>query len=97
MASRTPDGQPIDPVENRRRMAAGELYYSFTPELIADRQKCQVARDKYNEVSKEKVSRRSSFSFSTSWRVICPHYRWWLPRLKMTMRYSKNIHGSMAR
>ncbi|KAH9429782.1 hypothetical protein MCOR02_009517 [Pyricularia oryzae] len=58
MASRTPDGQPIDPVENRRRMAAGELYYSFTPELIADRQKCQVARDKYNEVSKEKVSRR---------------------------------------
>ncbi|TLD30812.1 hypothetical protein PspLS_01983 [Pyricularia sp. CBS 133598] len=58
MAARTPDGQPIDPAENRRRMAAGELYYSFVSDLIADRQKCQIAKDKYNETSKQNLSRR---------------------------------------
>ncbi|TLS30097.1 hypothetical protein PpBr36_03714 [Pyricularia pennisetigena] len=58
MAARTPEGQPIDPAENRRRMAAGELYYAFVSDLIADRQKCQIARDKYNELSKQGLSRR---------------------------------------
>ncbi|KAK3367994.1 galactoside O-acetyltransferase [Podospora didyma] len=38
----------IDPVENRRRMLAGELYYSFTPDLVADRRRCKVAGLEYS-------------------------------------------------
>ncbi len=38
----------IDPVENRRRMLAGELYYSFTPDLVADRRRCKVNCTQYN-------------------------------------------------
>ncbi len=56
MASRTPDGQPIDPVENRRRMENGELYYCFTPELMADRKRCALASRRYNSAGD--VSRR---------------------------------------
>ncbi|UQC79242.1 galactoside O-acetyltransferase [Colletotrichum lupini] len=34
--------------QNRARMAAGELYYAFTPDLIADRQRCSAACEKFN-------------------------------------------------
>lgn len=41
----------IDMVENRRRMERGELYYAFTPDLIADRRQCLHARDNFNTAS----------------------------------------------
>lgn len=34
--------------ENRERMAKGELYYAFTPDLIALRTRCQRACDRLN-------------------------------------------------
>jgi len=34
--------------ENKRRMAAGELYYCFTPELNAERDRCKVAMRAFN-------------------------------------------------
>ncbi|KAK3290194.1 acetyltransferase-like protein [Chaetomium fimeti] len=42
------DPNNLDLVENRRRMLAGELYYAFTPDLIADRLRCKVACNAYN-------------------------------------------------
>lgn len=56
MAARSPDGKPIDLVENRRRMAAGELYYAFTPDLIKDRQRCTKATRRFNNT--EEPTRR---------------------------------------
>ncbi|KAK4442699.1 putative acetyltransferase [Podospora aff. communis PSN243] len=39
----------IDPVENRRRMLAGELYYAFTPDLTAERRRCKAASYEYSQ------------------------------------------------
>jgi hypothetical protein len=39
----------VDPVENRRRMLAGELYYAFTPDLTAERKRCKAASWEYNQ------------------------------------------------
>lgn len=43
--------------ENRRRMAAGELYYAFHPDLVADRRRCAVACARLNAAGYD-VSRR---------------------------------------
>jgi hypothetical protein len=42
------DIRSIDKGENRRLMRNGELYYAFTPDLIADRRKCTLACGRYN-------------------------------------------------
>jgi hypothetical protein len=42
------DLSSIDPTENRRRMAAGELYYCFTPDLTEARWKASAAVRAYN-------------------------------------------------
>jgi hypothetical protein len=42
------DPNNLDLVENRRRMLAGELYYAFTPDLMADRLRCKIACNAYN-------------------------------------------------
>lgn len=42
------DNMNIDDAENRRRMARGELYWAFTPELATLRQRCNHARQRYN-------------------------------------------------
>ncbi|KAK4146696.1 maltose O-acetyltransferase [Dichotomopilus funicola] len=42
------DPNTIDPIENRRRMAAGDLYYAFVPDLTADRFRCKVACGAYS-------------------------------------------------
>lgn len=34
--------------ENKARMARGELYHAFTPELIAERARCKHACARYN-------------------------------------------------
>lgn len=47
----------VDANENHRRMKAGELYYAFTPELVAARKRCKMAVALYNEKSGG-VSRR---------------------------------------
>ncbi|KAK0610942.1 galactoside O-acetyltransferase [Immersiella caudata] len=39
----------IDPVENRCRMLAGELYYAFTPDLTAERKRCKAASLEYSQ------------------------------------------------
>ncbi|KAL2890612.1 putative acetyltransferase [Ceratocystis lukuohia] len=38
----------IDHTENCRRMVAGEMYYSFTPEMLASRSRCAKACKRYN-------------------------------------------------
>lgn len=48
----------VDPVENRRRMEAGELYYCFTPELIAERRRAFLAYTRFNKA--DDVPRRES-------------------------------------
>lgn len=47
----------IDPEDNKRRMKAGELYYAFTPELLAARKRCMMALTLYNEKS-DSMTRR---------------------------------------
>lgn len=37
----------VDEVENKRKMARGELYHAFTPELTAARARCQAACKRY--------------------------------------------------
>lgn len=46
----------VDEEENRRRMKAGELYYAFTPGLIADRKRCQMIQSLYNKL--DELTRR---------------------------------------
>lgn len=41
---------------NRRRMEAGELYYAFTPDLLADRRRAQAACERFNRAGE--LSRR---------------------------------------
>jgi len=48
----------IDPVENKRRMEAGELYFAFAPHLAADRKRCSAATKRFNNAVGEDVSRR---------------------------------------
>lgn len=43
--------------ENRRRMDAGELYYAFHPDLLADRRRCGIACARFNSAGYD-VSRR---------------------------------------
>lgn len=38
----------VDANENKRLMEAGQLYYAFTPDLIADRRRCAMACDRFN-------------------------------------------------
>ncbi|KAM0334216.1 hypothetical protein ACHAQA_001237 [Verticillium albo-atrum] len=45
------DIRTIDRAENRRRMANGELYYAFSPDLIADRQRCRKAYQRLNSAT----------------------------------------------
>jgi len=35
--------------ENKQRMARGELYHAFTPELVAERARCKHACARYNK------------------------------------------------
>ncbi|KAF3810753.1 putative maltose O-acetyltransferase [Colletotrichum gloeosporioides] len=51
------DIRTIDREENRRRMKNGELYHAFTPDLIADRKRCQAACTRFNNAGD--VSRRT--------------------------------------
>ncbi|KAF6842875.1 galactoside O-acetyltransferase [Colletotrichum musicola] len=51
------DIRSIDREENRRRMRNGELYWAFTPDLIADRRRCQAACARFNNAGD--VSRRT--------------------------------------
>ena len=34
---------------NKQRMQRGELYYAFTPELIAERARCTQAVNRFND------------------------------------------------
>jgi len=38
-------------------MEAGELYFAFTPDLLADRKRCAAATRRFNNAS-EDISRR---------------------------------------
>jgi hypothetical protein len=48
----------IDLAENRRRMLAGELYYTFAPDLVADRERCTSACKTFNLLSTGGATRR---------------------------------------
>jgi Maltose acetyltransferase len=47
-----------DPVENKARMRRGELYHAFTPELIAERRRCELAFIRFNEAGDVNRRRR---------------------------------------
>ncbi|GJC96257.1 galactoside O-acetyltransferase [Colletotrichum higginsianum] len=51
-------GHELDLEQNRARMAAGELYYAFTPDLNADRRRCSAACERFNRAGGD-VSRRA--------------------------------------
>jgi hypothetical protein len=38
----------VDLAENKRKMRAGELYYAFTPDLVAERRRCELACERFN-------------------------------------------------
>ncbi|RYP55240.1 hypothetical protein DL769_010209 [Monosporascus sp. CRB-8-3] len=42
------DLRKLDPEENRRRMRNGQFYFSFAPDLIADRKRCSHACKAFN-------------------------------------------------
>jgi hypothetical protein len=46
----------IDDAENEARMQKGELYFAFTPHLVAKRDKCHNACHRFNQAGN--VSRR---------------------------------------
>ncbi|KAK6217794.1 hypothetical protein LQW54_003303 [Pestalotiopsis sp. IQ-011] len=46
----------LDLEENKRLMRGGQLYYAFTPDLVADRKRCRLACEAYNRAGD--VSRR---------------------------------------
>jgi hypothetical protein len=50
------DLSKLDLKENKRRMAAGELYYAFAPDILVDRRRCKIACKRFNEAGD--VSRR---------------------------------------
>lgn len=49
MASETVNLRTIDLEDNLRRMRNGELYYAFTPDLVADRRRCRHAANAFNQ------------------------------------------------
>lgn len=46
----------IDEADNKARMARGEPYYAFSPELIKARARCEKAITRYNDA--REISRR---------------------------------------
>ncbi|KKY24360.1 hypothetical protein UCRPC4_g02470 [Phaeomoniella chlamydospora] len=52
------DLKKIDPEENRAKMARGDLYYAFTPNLTADRMKCQEACRRFNNAGDVSLRRQ---------------------------------------
>jgi hypothetical protein len=42
------DLRSVDIEENLSRMRKGEMYYAFTPDLIADRKRCTAACRAFN-------------------------------------------------
>lgn len=57
MPSKAVNLRTIDLEENLRRMRNGQLYYAFTPDLVADRRRCRHATDAFNQAGD--VSRRT--------------------------------------
>lgn len=43
------DLRKIDPAENKQRMENGDLYFSFTPDLVAARKRCRLAYESFNK------------------------------------------------
>lgn len=54
--SNTMAAPKVDPIQNLQRMKAGEMYYAFTPDLMADRRRCKQALSRYNKA--QDISRR---------------------------------------
>ncbi|KAI2474533.1 Acetyltransferase [Pyrenophora tritici-repentis] len=42
----------VDPIENKKRMLCGELYYAFTPDLAAERERCRLACGRFNSADR---------------------------------------------
>ncbi|PMD66717.1 uncharacterized protein K444DRAFT_124711 [Hyaloscypha bicolor E] len=50
--------EKIDDAENEARMKRGELYYAFTPALIAQRERCKKACNRLNQETGDASRRR---------------------------------------
>ncbi|KAL2126040.1 hypothetical protein VTI74DRAFT_1891 [Chaetomium olivicolor] len=66
------DPNTLDPVENRWRMQAGELYYAWTPDLTEDRNRCKVACAIFNRENAAGAQRRRLVEL---WKDIVPDER----------------------
>jgi hypothetical protein len=55
--------------ENKQRMARGELYYAFTPELVAERARCKHACARYSNAGE--VSRRRLTELFREYVILC--------------------------
>ncbi|PMD36882.1 trimeric LpxA-like protein, partial [Hyaloscypha variabilis F] len=57
----------IDDAENEARMKRGELYYAFTPAMVAKRERCKKAYNKLNQETVDATRRRRV----ELWKEIC--------------------------
>jgi hypothetical protein len=53
-----PTMDKIDDAENEARMKRGELYYAFTPAMVAKRERCKKAYNKLNQETVDATRRR---------------------------------------
>ena len=68
------DKDTIDLAENRRRMLSSELYWSFTPDLVAGRRRCKAACLEYSTHSISGVaSRRKLVELWNKYGLETPH------------------------
>jgi hypothetical protein len=64
--------------DNKEKMLRGELYYAFTPELVAERRQCEHACARFNaagEVSRRERAERLNeyiYPFLSSRRIYSP-------------------------
>jgi hypothetical protein len=92
------DPNTVDPVENRRRMLAGELYYAFTPDLTADRQSCKSACKAYNMLcTSGEPSRRELVTVWKTYVAIYPIRNFNHPPLKPVTAWSTTPRPSHRR
>jgi hypothetical protein len=62
----------INDGENLARMQRGELYYAFTPALIAQRERCKNALNRFNQATIGGATRATRRKRIELWREFVP-------------------------
>ncbi|EDU42744.1 WbbJ Acetyltransferase isoleucine patch superfamily [Pyrenophora tritici-repentis] len=95
----------VDPIENKKRMLCGELYYAFTPDLAAERERCRLACGRFNSADRHLGRRKLTELFRDIVQdkrpmppeaptaeeddALFEHEPWILPPI--TMDYGRNV------